>query len=32
MSHAKEVLTLTKLPQGKMPNTKYVGWIKPEEA
>jgi hypothetical protein len=32
MSHAKEVLTLTKLPQGKMPNIKYVGWINPEEA
>jgi hypothetical protein len=32
MSHAKEVLTLTKLAQGKMPNIKYVGWIKPEEA
>ena len=32
MSHAKEVLTLTKLPQGKMPNIKYVGWIKAEEA
>jgi hypothetical protein len=32
MSHAKEVLTLTKLAPGKMPNIKYVGWIKPEEA
>jgi hypothetical protein len=32
MSHAKEVLTLTKLPQGKMPNIRYVGWLKQEQA
>ena len=31
MAHAKEVLTLTKLAPGKMPNTKYIGWILNEE-
>lgn len=27
MANAEEVLTLTKLPPGKMPNPKYRGWI-----
>lgn len=31
MAHAKEVLTLTKLAPGKMPNAKYIGWIINEE-
>lgn len=32
MAHAKEVLTITKLAPGKMPNTKYIGWIPKEGA
>lgn len=27
MAHAEEVLELTKLEQGKLPNRKYVGWV-----
>ncbi len=30
MANAEEVLTLTKLPPGKMPNPKYRGWINKE--
>lgn len=32
MANAKEVLTLTKLAPGKMPNPKYVGWIRKHNA
>lgn len=27
MAHAKEVLTLTKLPPGRVPHKKYMGWV-----
>lgn len=27
VAHAKEVLTLTKLPRGRVPHKKYTGWV-----